>query len=81
MAAICHGAQILAAAGVLKGRRCMCYPAVSPEVIAAGAQYAEVNKTFSNALTDGNLVSAAAWPGHPAWMREFLKLLGSRVEA
>ena len=81
VASICHGPQILSAAGVLKGRSCISYPAVSPEVVAAGARYGEVNKTFSNAVADGNLVTAAAWPAHPAWMREFLKILGSRIEA
>lgn len=81
VAAICHGPQILVAAGVLKGRRCLCYPAVGPELSAAGAHYVEANGSFSNATTDGNLVTAPAWPAHPAWMREFLKLLGSKIEA
>lgn len=81
IAAVCHGPQILAAAGVLKERKCIAYPAVGPECLAAGAKYGEVNATYSNALTDGNLVTAPAWPAHPAWMREFLTLLGSRIEA
>jgi protease I len=81
IAAICHGAQILAPAGVLKGRRCLAYPAVGPECVAAGATFGEVNATYSNAVTDGHLVTAPAWPAHPEWMRQFLLLLGSRVEA
>jgi protease I len=81
IAAVCHGAQILAPAGVLKGRRCLAYPAVGPECVAAGATFGEVNATYSNAMTDGHLVTAPAWPAHPEWMRQFLKLLGSRVEA
>jgi protease I len=81
IAAICHGPQILAAAGVLQGRSCIAYPAVGPECTAAGARFGKVNETASNALTDGNLVTAPAWPAHPEWMRQFLKLLGSRVEA
>jgi protease I len=81
IAAICHGPQILAAAGVLKDRRTLAYPAVGPECTAAGARFGEVNATASNALTDGNLVTAPAWPAHPEWMRQFLVLLGSRVEA
>lgn len=81
VAAICHGPQILAAAGVVKGRRCIAYPAVGPELTSAGAAFGEVNKTATNALTDGNLVTAPAWPAHPAWMKQFLKLLGSTVEA
>ena len=81
IAAICHGPQILAAAGVLKNRSCISYPAVGPECVAAGARYGEVNATASNAMTDGNLVTAPAWPAHPEWMKQFLKVLGSRIEA
>ena len=81
MAAICHGPQILAAAGVLKDRKVIAYPACGPECTLAGAKFGEVNATASNALTDGNLVTAPAWPAHPEWMRQFLKLLGSKIEA
>jgi protease I len=81
IAAICHGPQILAAAGVLKGRSVIAYPACGPECTLAGAKFGEVNGTASNALTDGNLVTAPAWPAHPEWMKQFLKLLGSRIEA
>jgi protease I len=80
IASICHGQQILAAAGVLEGRTCTAYPAVKPDLVQAGATWSEVNQTFSNAVADGNLVTAAAWPGHPEWMREFLRVLGSRIE-
>jgi protease I len=79
IAAICHGLQLLAAAGVLKGRTCMAYPACKPEVVAAGAEYRACNETFSDACTDGNLVTAAAWPAHPAWMRQFLEVLGTKI--
>lgn len=81
IAAICHGPQILAAAGVLKDRKVIAYPACGPECTVAGATFGEVNATASNALTDGNLVTAPAWPAHPEWMRQFLKVLGSRIEA
>ena len=80
LASICHGQQILVAAGVLEGRLCTAYPAVKPDVVRAGGKWGEVNETFSNAYVDGNLVTAAAWPGHPEWMREFLRVLGSRIE-
>lgn len=80
IASICHGQQLLAAAGVLKGRLCTAYPAVKPEVLGAGARWGEVNETFSNAYVDGNLVTAAAWPGHPEWMRKFLELLGTKIQ-
>jgi len=80
IAAICHGLQVLAAAQVLAGRLCTAYPAVKPEVLGAGARWGEVNETFTNAHVEGNLVTAAAWPAHPEWMRKFLELLGSRIE-
>lgn len=80
IAAICHGLQVLAAAQVLEGRLCTAYPAVKPDVLAAGARWGEVNETFSNAHVEGNLVTAPAWPAHPEWMRKFLELLGSKIE-
>jgi protease I len=78
MAAICHGPQILAAAGVIKGKRVSAYPACSPEVELAGATYAAIN--VDAAVTDGNLVTAPAWPAHPAWIAQFLVVLGTRIE-
>ncbi len=78
IAAICHGAQVLAAAGVLQGKKCSCYPAVSPEVTRAGGTFAELAMT--DAIVDGNLVSAPAWPAHPAWLARFLTVLGTRIE-
>lgn len=80
IASICHGQQVLAAAGVIEGKRCTAYPAVKPDILRAGAIWGEVNETFSNAHVDGNLVTAAAWPGHPEWMRKFLEILGTRIE-
>ncbi len=80
IAAICHGLQILTAAGVVEKKLCTAYPAVQPELIQAGAQWGEVNATFSNAYVDGNLVTAAAWPGHPDWMHKFLEVLGTQIK-
>jgi len=77
VAAICHGAQILAAAGVLKGRTCSAYPACRPEVELAGGVYADI--AIDGAVTDGNLVSAPAWPAHPAWLSQFLAVLGTTI--
>lgn len=77
VAAVCHGAQILAAAGVLQGRKCSAYPACGPEVREAGGDYAEI--PVDQAVTQGNLVTAPAWPAHPAWMGQFLKLLGTQI--
>lgn len=81
IASICHGQQLLTAAGVLEGKLCTAYPAVKAELVLAGAKWVEPNETFSNAYVDGNLVTAPAWPAHPEWMREFLNLLGTRIEA
>lgn len=79
IAAICHGPQILAAAGVLKGRACSAYPAVRPDVESGGGEFIPAADTFDNAHVDGNLVTAPAWPAHPAWIREFLSVLGTPV--
>ncbi|MBB2755554.1 UNVERIFIED_ORG: protease I [Rhizobium aethiopicum] len=73
VAAICHGAQLLAAAGVLKGRTCSAYPACRPEVELAGGTYADISIT--DAVADGNLVTAPAWPAHPSWLRQFMAVL------
>ncbi len=79
IAAICHGAQLLSAAGVLQGKACSAYPAVKFEVQAAGGRYVEASAGFDNAHVDGNLVTAPAWPAHPAWIREFLQVLGTEI--
>jgi protease I len=78
IAAICHAAQILAAAGVLEGRKCSAYPAVGPDVTRAGGTY--VSLPMTDAVTDGKLVTAPAWPAHPAWLAQFLIVLGTRIE-
>ena len=75
IAAICHGPQLLAAAGVLSGKSCSAYPACKPEVELSGGEFIGPSDGYDNAHVDGNLVTAPAWPAHPAWMREFVKLL------
>ncbi|HDY75291.1 MAG TPA: DJ-1/PfpI family protein [Candidatus Marinimicrobia bacterium] len=80
VAAICHGPQILAAAGVLENRSCSAYPAVGPDVEKAGGKWIANNDTFSDAHVDGNLVSAPAWPAHPEWISKFLEVLGTKIE-
>lgn len=77
VAAICHGAQMLAAAGVIKGRVCSAYPACKAEVVLAGATYPDI--AIDAAYTDGNLVTAPAWPAHPAWIAQFLTVLGTKI--
>lgn len=78
VAAICHGPQVLAAAGVLKGYTATAYPAVGPDVTLAGGTYKEVSA--DQAVVDRNLVTAPAWPGDTAIVREFVKLLGAKIE-
>ena len=79
IAAVCHGPQILVSAGVLKNRSCTAYPAVKPDVVDAGATWCDFNETLSSATVDGNLVTAPAWPAHPALIAEFVKLLGAKI--
>ena len=69
---------MLAAAGVLEGKSCSCYPAVSPDVTRAGGEYADI--AIDAAHVSGNLVTAPAWPAHPAWLAAFLKVLGTKIE-
>lgn len=78
IAAICHGIQILTAADVVRGRRLTAYPAVGPEVRLAGGEFAEV--AAHEAVVDGNLVTAPAWPAHPTWLARFLEVMGTRIE-
>lgn len=78
VASVCHGAQLLVAAGVLHSRSCSAYPAVGPDVRRAGGTYVEI--PMDRAHQDGNLVSAPAWPAHPDWLAKFLLLLGTRIE-
>ncbi len=79
IAAICHGPQLLATAGALQGKSCSAYPAVKPEVESAGGEFIGPSETFDNAHVDGNLVTAPAWPAHPAWIRSFLDVIGTPV--
>ena len=78
IAAICHGVQILTAAAVVEGRSCTAYPAVGPEVRGAGGKW--IDLPADQAHTDGNLVTAPAWPAHPQWLAQFLKVLGTKIE-
>ncbi|WP_114811020.1 DJ-1/PfpI family protein [Paraburkholderia kururiensis] len=78
IAAICHAAQLLAAADVIRGKRISAYPACAPEVRLAGGDYADI--PVDAAVTDAPFVTAPAWPAHPEWLRQFLALLGTRIE-
>ena len=77
IAAICHGLQLLAAAGVLKGRSCTAYPACGPEVSSAGGEYVE--RPVDDVHVEGTLVTAPAWPAHPKWLAAFLEALGAKI--
>jgi len=79
IAALCHGAQLLAAAGILKGRKLNCYPACAPEVELAGGTFVKVD--FSDAVVDGKLVTGPAWTAHPAWLAKFLEVLEAHKTA
>jgi protease I len=78
IAALCHGIQVLTAAGAVRGRSLTAYPAVGPEVTQAGGTYVEV--PVEQAHVDANLVTAPAWPAHPRWLARFLDVLGTRIE-
>ncbi|HEX4542218.1 MAG TPA: DJ-1/PfpI family protein [Candidatus Acidoferrum sp.] len=78
IASLCHGAQILAAADVLHGKKCSAYPAVGPDVAQAGGTF--VNLGMTEAIADGNLVTGPAWPAIPAWLAKFLTVLGTRID-
>ena len=78
VAAICHGIQILTAANVVNGRKLTAYPAIGPEVTLAGGDFQDI--PVNDAFVDGNLVTSPAWPAHPSFIREFLKLLGATIK-
>ncbi len=80
IASICHGQQILTAAKVLQGVSCTAYPAVRPEIEACGGLWIDPSPGADSAYVHENIVTAPAWPAHPAWMREFLRVLGSTIE-
>lgn len=80
IAAICHGPQILVAADVVRGKKMTAYPSLKPELEAVGAEWVDPSPSFDNAVVDKNLVTAPAWPAHPAWIAELIKMLGAEVK-
>jgi len=78
IAAVCHGVQVLAAAGVLGGKGCTAYPAVGPDVKCAGGNWVDV--AVDKAHVEGNLITAPAWPAHPEWLAKLLEALGTKIE-
>ena len=79
IAALCHGPQLLAAAGILTGRKLNAYPACAPEVELAGGTFVQVD--FFDAVVDGKLVTGPAWTAHPAWLARFLEVLEAHLAA
>ena len=77
IAALCHGPQLLAAAGVIKGRKLNAYPACAPEVELAGGKFVKLD--FSEATVDRNLVTGPAWTAHPAWLAKFLEVVEAHM--
>ena len=77
IAAICHGAQVLVAADVIRGKRIAANPACAPEVRLAGGDYADI--AVDQAVTDGGFITAPAWPAHPQWLAQFLQQLGTAI--
>ncbi|KAJ2508190.1 hypothetical protein H4217_008614 [Coemansia sp. RSA 1939] len=81
VAAICHGLQLLATAGVLQGgRSCSAYPTCSVDIEAVGGKYVHFDAASDNVHVDGNLVSAPAYNAIGSWMREFIRLLGVKIQ-
>ena len=79
IAALCHGAQLLATAGALGGKRVSAYPACAPEVESAGGHFVSVG--FTEAVADGVLVTGPAWTAHPAWLAKFLEVLEEHLSS
>ena len=77
IAAVCHGPQILAAAGVISGQKVSAYPACGPEVTLAGGSYSNI--AVDGVEVSGHLVTAPAWPAHPAWLAAFVEKLGAKI--
>lgn len=61
-----------------QGKKCTAYPAVKLNVVLAGATWLDP-EPIDRCFTDGNLVTGAAWPGHPEFVSQLMALLGIRV--
>jgi protease I len=68
--AICHGVQILAAAGLAKGRNVTCYEHVKLEAEQAGGTFCT-----PQAVRDGRIVTGQTWQSHPEFYREVFRCL------
>lgn len=79
IAAICHGPMVLTTADVISNVKCTAYPTVGPDIKQAGGIWVEVAETYDNVCVDKNIVTSPAWVGHPAWVRAFLELLGTKI--
>jgi protease I len=68
--AICHGIQVLAAAGLVKDRCVTCYELLRHEVAMAGGTWKN-----QQAVRDGRMVTAQTWQSHPEFYREIFRCL------
>jgi len=74
--AICHGVQILAAAGITRGKRVTCYHHVRLEAEQSGATFVD-----EQAVCDGRVITAQTWQSHPAFYREIFAQLSGKANA
>jgi protease I len=72
--AICHGVQILAAAGLAQGKCVTCYEHVKLEAQQAGGTWKS-----EQAVRDGRVVTAQTWQSHPEFYREVFGCLRGAV--
>jgi protease I len=70
VASVCHGIEIVAAAGIIQGREVTTVAKCRFDAEVCGARYVD-----RAVVVSGNLVTARTWHDNHAWMREFMKLL------
>jgi len=80
VAAVCHGPLIFVGTDLVKGKKLTAYPACGPDLKAAGAHFDSTCPMDGVVVSDdGLLITACAWPAHPAWVGAFLKALGTKI--
>ncbi|MFN4259693.1 MAG: DJ-1/PfpI family protein [Gemmataceae bacterium] len=70
VASVCHGIEILATAGVIRGLNVTTVPKCRFDAEVCGAKFLN-----QEVVVSGHLVTARTWHDNHAWMREFMKLL------
>jgi protease I len=74
--AICHGIQVLAAAGLARGKNVTCYEHCRLEAEQAGGKFVE-----QQAVRDGRIVTGQTWQSHPEFYREIFACLRQKSGA